>query len=101
MNYIQLKRKIPSRYARYLFVDDKKGSAGSVFYRNKLNVRIGDIAKRENDKYQLVFCEVHKKDSPKFEKVMKELANKMYILGNNDYDKFCKDIFYQLTGDEV
>lgn len=101
MNYISLKRRLPTRYARFLFVDDKNCSADSVFHRNQLYVKIGDIARRDEDKYQLVFCGVKKKDVSKFAKAMKELADKMYIIGNKDYDEYCTDIFYQLTGEDA
>lgn len=102
MNYIELKKRLPSRkYKHFLFADDKECSANSVFMRHKLYIKIREIAVRPEDKYQLVFCDIKKEDVNRFEEAMKSLKDKMLLVGKTDYEVYCKETFDALTKDEA
>lgn len=45
------------------------------------------------DKYLLVSCKIWNKDQGKFFKAMEKLRNKMPLVGNTDYEEFCKETF--------
>ena len=98
MNYIETRKLLPSRYRHFVFIDDRNCSANHVFLKHELNAKIRDVAICEQEKYQIVFCDVEKKDVLKFQKAMESLRDNMLILGNKDYDDWCENMFKYLEG---
>ena len=97
MNYIELERRLPSRYKHYLFIDDPNCSASSVFAVNGLRIKVKEYATRDDLDYRLIFCDVRKKDEEKFKKSMQDLINKMYLIGKTDYEEVATRMLAELT----
>ena len=83
----------------YMYVDLNVNSdylADSLFYKREMPVQFKDEMVRDGDKYRMIFCKVRKKDKEKFEEAMKELVNKMNLLGHTDYLDYCLDLRKEL-----
>ena len=99
INYLELKKLLPSKYRHYVFIDDRKYSAGSLFAANNLKIKVKETWDREEIKYQFVICDVMKKDVPLFERVMQKLKDKMLLIGNTDYENCCEAMFKEILED--
>ena len=98
-NYIQLKSNRFSRYINFVYIDTTGFLADRIFAQNEIKVKFcGDYFHREK-KYVVVMCKVKKKDAPVFLRSMKELINRAIIMGNMDYESFCKEQFKRFTSD--
>ena len=90
VNYIQLKSGKLSRYINFAYIDTTGYLADRIFI-----VRVkfcGDYKHREKN-YVVVICKVKKKDVPMFLQALKELKNRAILMGNTDYETFCKEQF--------
>lgn len=76
-------------YNYFCFVDTNEYFADRIFKQHKINVKLGDEYGRDDSKYVIIFCRVKKKEREEFETAMKELEQKMLILGHKDYMEFC------------
>ena len=97
-NYLETGRIMAGFFRRFVFVDDLNCSSVSLLYRNKVRIKPRKVAKNDDEKYQLVFCDVRKKDVPMFILAMEELRNKMLLIGNLDYETCCEKYMAMLQG---
>lgn len=90
-NYLQLKSNRFSRYNNFVYIDTTGFLADRIFAQNEIKVKFcGDYFHREKN-YVVVFCKVKKKDVSVFLQSMAELANRAILMGNTDYESFCKE----------
>ena len=83
-----------NRKQGFAFVDTKDYLADQIFIKHKLRVYFGaEYANNEGKHdYLIIFCKIKKKDVEEFDKCMKELQNKMLLLGYTDYVDFATDL---------
>ena len=90
-NYLQLKSNRFSRYNNFVYIDTTGFLADRIFIENKVRVKFcGDYKHREKN-YVIVICKVKEKDVPMFLQALKELKNRAILMGNTDYESFCKE----------
>ncbi len=89
-NFFEMAGKIPGLRKHYAFFDDENQSARSLFCRHRVRIRVRGAWKIKEEKYRLIVCDVRRKDVPKFVVAMEELKNKMWLIGNADYEAFCE-----------
>lgn len=98
-NYLQLKSNRFSRYNNFVYIDATGFLADRIFAQNEIRVKFcGDYFHKEK-KYVVVMCKVKKKDTPVFLQSMEELANRAIVMGNTDYESFCKEQFKRFISD--
>lgn len=98
-NYLQLKSNRFSRYDNFVYIDTTGFLADRIFAQNEIRVKFcGDYFHKEN-KYVVVMCKVKKKDTPVFLQSMEELTNRAILMGNTDYESFCKEHFERFISD--
>ena len=98
-NYIQLKSGKLSRYINFAYIDTTGYLADRIFIENKVRVKFcGDYKHREKN-YVVVICKVNEKDVPMFLQALKELKNRAILMGNTDYETFCKEQFKRFISD--
>lgn len=91
VNYIQLKSGKLSRYINFAYIDTTGYLADRIFIENKVRVKFcGDYKHREKN-YVVVICKVKEKDVLMFLQALKELKNRALLMGNTDYETFCKE----------
>lgn len=99
VNYIQLKSVKLSRYINFAYIDTTGYLADRIFIENKVRVKFcGDYKHREKN-YVIVTCKVKEKDVPMFLQALKELKNRALLMGNTDYETFCKEHFERFISD--
>lgn len=90
-NYIELGTSRFSRYKQFAYIDRMGFLADRIFIENKVRVKFcGDYKHREKN-YVVVICKVKKKDVSVFLQSMAELKNRAILMGNTDYESFCKE----------
>lgn len=90
-NYIELGKSRFSRYKQFAYIDTMGFLADRIFVENKVRVKFcGDYKHREKN-YVIVTCKVKEKDVPMFLQALKELKNRALLMGNTDYETFCKE----------
>lgn len=90
-NYLQLKSNRFSRYNNFVYIDTTGFLADRIFAQNEIRVKFcGDYFHKEK-KYVVVMCKVKKKDVSVFLQSMAELKNRAILMGNTDYESFCKE----------
>lgn len=98
-NYLQLKSNRFSRYNNFAYIDTTGFLADRIFIENKVRVKFcGDYKHREKN-YVVVSCKVKKKDVSVFLQSMAELKNRAILMGNTDYESFCKEQFERFISD--
>ena len=95
-NYIEMPRRIPGLRKHFMFFDDGNHSARSLFCRHQIRIRVRGVWKSNEEKYRLIVCDVRRKDVPMFTLAMEELKNKMWLIGNSDYEAFCEKMMSDL-----
>ena len=79
-------------YAHYMYIDlnvDEDFVADSLFYKRNIPVKFGEEMSKDDDKYRVIFCKVRKKYRKAFEEALREIPNKMNLLGHTDYEEYC------------
>ena len=90
-NYIELGRSRFFRNKQFAYIDTTGYLADRIFIENKVRVKFcGDYKHREKN-YVVVICKVKEKDVPMFLQALKELKNRAILMGNTDYETFCKE----------
>ena len=90
-NYIELGRSRFFRNKQFAYIDTMVLLADRIFIENKVRVKFcGDYKHRERN-YDVVICKVKKKDVSVFLQSMAELKNRAILMGNTDYETFCKE----------
>lgn len=90
-NYIELGKSRFSRYKQFAYIDTMGFLADRIFVENKVRVKFcGDYKHREKN-YVVVICKVKEKDVSMFLQSLKELKNRAILMGNTDYETFCKE----------
>lgn len=98
-NYLQLKSNRFSRYNNFVYIDTTGFLADRIFAQNEIRVKFcGDYFHKEK-KYVVVMCKVKKKDVSVFLQSMAELKNRAILMGNTDYEPFCKEQFARFISD--
>lgn len=98
-NYLQLKSNRFSRYINFVYIDTTGFLADRIFTENEIKVKFcGDYFHKEK-KYVVVMCKVKKKDVPVFLQSMEKLTNRAILMGNMDYESFCKEQFKRFISD--
>ena len=93
MNYWYLGGKFGM--CTYMYVDlnvDRGYVADSLFYRREIPVRFKNEMVKDGDKYRMIFCRIKKKYRKAFEEALRELVDKMNLLGHTDYLDYCIDL---------
>ena len=98
-NYIELGRSRFFRNKQFAYIDTTGFLADRIFTQNEIKVKFcGDYFHKEK-KYVAVMCKVKKKDTSVFLQSMEELANRAILMGNTDYESFCKEQFEKFISD--
>ncbi len=98
-NYIELGRSRFFRNKQFAYIDTTGFLADRIFAQNEIKVKFcGDYFHKEK-KYVVVMCKVKKKDTSVFLQSMEELANRAILMGNTDYESFCKEQFERFISD--
>lgn len=90
-NYILIQKHLFR--TEYFFADTGEHLADQLFVNEKIKVSFRKEYVKKGEKYILISCKVWNKENSKFFKAMEKLRNKMALVGNTDYEKFCKDTF--------
>lgn len=98
-NYIQLKSGKLSRYINFVYIDTTGFLADRIFAQNEIKVKFCRDYFHKEKKYVVVMCKVKKKDAPVFLQSMEELESRAIIMGNADYETFCKKQFERFISD--
>ena len=83
--------KFPNIYLWYGYFDTDDYLADSLFRRFRIPVRFYQEYKHPTNKYRIIICRISRKYEQKFLEAMRELVNKMNLLGNMDYEEFCSE----------
>ena len=90
-NYIELGRSRFFRNKQFAYIDTTGFLADRIFIENKVRVKFcGDYKHREKN-YVVVICKVKEKDVSIFLQSMAELKKRAILMGNTDYESFCKE----------
>ena len=96
MNYIKCKDFSLFNY-HYMFVDVAEHLADQIFINHELYVNFGKELEDPKSGYRMIFCKVAKKNEEVFLQCMKELQNKMILVGKVDYINFCRNWMKKLN----
>ena len=99
VNYIQLKSGKLSRYINFAYIDATGYLADRIFIENKVRVKFCGEYKHREKNYVVVTCKVKEKDVSVFLQSMAELKNRAILMGNTDYESFCKEQFERFISD--
>jgi hypothetical protein len=98
-NYLQLKSNRFSRYNNFVYIDTTGFLADRIFAQNEIRVKFCEDYFRKEKKYVVVMCKVKKKDVSVFLQSMAELKNRAILMGDTDYESFCKEQFERFISD--
>lgn len=98
-NYLQLKSNRFSRYNNFVYIDTTGFLADRIFAQNEIRVKFCGDYFHKGKKYVVVMCKVKKKDVSVFLQSMAELKNRAILMGNTDYESFCKEQFEKFISD--
>lgn len=90
-NYILIQKHLFR--SEYIFADTEEYLADQLFKNEKIRVNFGKEFEHTEEKYLLISCKIWNKDQGKFFRAMEKLRNKMLLVGNTDYEEFCKETF--------
>ena len=90
-NYILIQKHLFR--SEYIFTDTEKYLADQLFKNEKIRVNFGKEFGNKEERYLLISCKIWNKDHGKFFRSMEKLRNKMPLVGNTDYEAFCKGVF--------
>ncbi len=90
-NYILVQKHLFR--SEYIFVDAEEYLANQLFINEKIRVDFGKEFGHSEKKYLFISCKIWNKDRDKFLLAMEKLRNKMPLVGNTDYRRFCKETF--------
>ena len=98
-NYIELGRSRFFRNKQFAYIDTMGFLADRIFIENKVRVKFcGDYKHREKN-YVVVTCKEKEKDVSVFLQSMEGLKNRVILMGNTDYESFCKEQFERFISD--
>lgn len=88
LNYFDLKKfSLNKKY--FAFVDTDQHLADQLFIKHKVRVNFGQEYAMPDTPYRVIMCSITKKDVSGFLAALKELENKMILMGHVDYSEFC------------
>lgn len=91
LNYFDLKKfSLNKKY--FAFVDTDQHLADLLFIKHKVRVNFGQEYAMPDTPYRVIMCSITKKDISGFLAALKELENKMILMGHVDYSEFCTDL---------
>lgn len=76
--------------SEYIFADTEEYLADQLFKNGKIRVNFGKEFGHAEKKYLLISCKIWNRDRDKFLRAMEKLRNKMPMVGNTDYEEFCR-----------
>lgn len=77
-------------FNRYIFVDVEVLLHNRLFAEDGIMIKNKKIMTKEDSLFRLISCSVKKRDAAKFAESMKELRNRMLLLGYRGYDEICE-----------
>lgn len=80
----------------YMYMDAEPYVAPQIFARLKLRIHVYDLYSGSMTIYKCVICRVRKKDAPKFEQAIEELAKNMILTGHPHYAKEAADFISKI-----
>lgn len=98
-NYIRFK-DFSLFYVKFMYIDTNEHLGDRIFINHKIRVYFSGHYANDNSKYQMILCKVKKKDEDEFIKALSEITDKMLLMGNTDYEKFCEETISLLEDDE-
>ena len=91
LNYFDLKKfSLNKKY--FAFVDTDQHLADQLFIKHKVRVNFGQEYAMPDTPYRVIMCSITKKDVSGFLAALKELENKMILMGHVDYSEFCTEL---------
>lgn len=90
-NYIELGRSRFFRNKQFAYIDTMGFLADRIFIENKVRVKFCGDYKHKEKNYVVVIFKVKEKDVPMFLQALKEIKNRALLMGNTDYETFCKE----------
>ena len=88
LNYFDLK-KFSLNKKIFAYVDTDQHLADQLFIKHKVRVNFGQEYAMPDTSYRVIMCSITKKDVSGFLAALKELENKMILMGHVDYSEFC------------
>ena len=88
LNYWGL-RKFSLGRKYFAFVDTDEYLADQLFINHKVRVDFREEYAMPDTPYRVIMCSITKKDVSGFLAALKELENKMILMGHVDYSEFC------------
>ncbi len=73
----------------YAIVDVDAYLADDLFINHQVTVRFGPEYMSPDGSYRVIFCSIRKHDEKAFLQAVKELPDKMLLLGHTDYPEYC------------
>ncbi len=74
-------------YRYFVFMDTPQYLADQLFIKHQVRVHFMEEYGKTGSPYLVIFCKVLKRDEDKFLAALKELPNKMLLLGHTDYSE--------------
>lgn len=94
-NYIRLRSQLWPFTNRYMVADVPDHYTEQILPRHGLSARVkGDYYRGSDERYVLVMVKVKKKRVKDFLLAMDELKRKMILLGRDDYEEYCRDMWW-------
>lgn len=79
--------------AYYAYMDTDAYLADQLFIKHQVRVHFREEYARDDSPYRVIFCHVRKQDQERFLAALKELPDKMMLLGYTDYLDACRAIW--------
>lgn len=76
----------------YAYLDIPKYLADQIFIKNKIKVKFKEEFVKADTPYIVIVCSFNKNDIGKFKTSLRELENKMLIMGHTDYCKISEEL---------
>lgn len=95
-NYFDL-RKFSLNKKFFAYVDTDQHLADLLFIKHKVRVKFGQEYAMPDTTYRVIMCSIAKKDVSGFLAALKELENKMILMGHVDYSEFCTALKEKMT----
>ena len=80
----------------FLFFDSADCMAASLFNRLQIRPKVKFVWTRGDCRYNMILCRVAKREADLFRKAMNDLVTKMAIIGDREYESFCRDAIREL-----
>lgn len=76
----------------YAYLDVPEYLADRIFIKNKIKVKFKEEFVKADTPYIVIVCSFKKNDIGKFKTSLRELENKMLIMGHTDYGEISEEL---------